>query len=437
MNPIAAIADYTEAIDQHIQYIHLIPAYVIALWAIGILTKKPPQLRSQRLAAYGMILVGALLFCFSLYFNSNYNQSLWVDALYTLILSSLAPTYYLHIRQLTGITGISLKDFWMHIFIILVLICYVVLYIGLDPSEVENYMLYARGIEKTPAPTSMMKFAYFIDFLSYIIWFQIVATIVWGIRRKIRFYKVLREFHANTEGKHMYFPAKSIAFECLELPLLTFYTIMPMEVYSSFTMSYIITIIQIMLFSILGSYVLHIKYSAADLRAYILSKTNNNVTELHEIVDELYATSRQNVMEMSKMAAKTKQLQSADNSVDKTTDQKKTVDLLLPKKLLDRIEEEQMYLEPDLNLLSLANKLQVERLQLSHSIHYHYYTNLSGLMVKLRIKHAQQLMRDPATKKEPVQYFAHHSGYTGVNNFIRDFETITQLTPRQYLDNLV
>lgn len=101
-------------------------------------------------------------------------------------------------------------------------------------------------------------------------------------------------------------------------------------------------------------------------------------------------------------------------------------------KELQKIEDEKMYLDPMLSLVSLAEKLSTNRTYLSESIHKCHNQNFSDYINTLRIHHALELMK-AGGENVNIKDVALSSGYNHLQSFYRNFALIMQMTPKTWL----
>lgn len=124
-----------------------------------------------------------------------------------------------------------------------------------------------------------------------------------------------------------------------------------------------------------------------------------------------------------------------ENTENVTTDQRTTEDetkSIILHKELQRIEDEKMYLDPMLSLVSLAEKLNTNRTYLSNSIHKYHNQNFADFINTLRINHAIELMKKGGHNVN-IKDVAISSGYNHLQSFYRNFATIMQMTPKTWL----
>lgn len=101
-------------------------------------------------------------------------------------------------------------------------------------------------------------------------------------------------------------------------------------------------------------------------------------------------------------------------------------------KLLQRVTEEKMYLDPMISLVSMAEKLNTNRTYLSNSIHACHNQNFSDYINNLRIQYALELMKAEMPDVN-IKNIALRSGYNHPQSFYRNFAQIMEMTPKMWL----
>lgn len=100
--------------------------------------------------------------------------------------------------------------------------------------------------------------------------------------------------------------------------------------------------------------------------------------------------------------------------------------------LIRLMEQEEAYLDPELNLASLAQKLGTNTTYLSRLINDHYQVNFSFFLSRYRIEKALQMIREDPQRKLSFEGIAHSVGFHSKSTFNHVFKTITGMTPGQY-----
>lgn len=101
-------------------------------------------------------------------------------------------------------------------------------------------------------------------------------------------------------------------------------------------------------------------------------------------------------------------------------------------RLLQRVIDEKMFLDPMLSLVSLAAKLKTNRTYLSNTIHDCYNQNFSDFVNTQRIKYSLTLLENVDSDMS-IKEIAMQSGYNHTQSFYRHFAEIMEMTPKAWL----
>ena len=102
-------------------------------------------------------------------------------------------------------------------------------------------------------------------------------------------------------------------------------------------------------------------------------------------------------------------------------------------KLLSYFEKEKPYLNPELSLQELADKLDVKRYQLSNIINQKHQKNFYEFVNQYRVEEVKIRMMDPQNKKLKIISLAYDSGFNSKASFNRIFKQMTSKTPSQFI----
>jgi len=103
------------------------------------------------------------------------------------------------------------------------------------------------------------------------------------------------------------------------------------------------------------------------------------------------------------------------------------------KKLLNCINEESSYLNPDLTLKSLAIALDIHPNQLSWLINHEFNKNFSEFINQYRVETFKRISKDPKNAHVTLIGLAYDSGFNSKTVFNTFFKKETGMTPMQYL----
>lgn len=102
------------------------------------------------------------------------------------------------------------------------------------------------------------------------------------------------------------------------------------------------------------------------------------------------------------------------------------------KKTISIIEGEELFLNPDLNLKLLSNRLHISQHYLSQVINENSNYNFSGLINHYRIKKVKELFADNKYSKFTILAIAFEAGFNNKNSFNLSFKKETKTTPSAY-----
>ena len=106
-------------------------------------------------------------------------------------------------------------------------------------------------------------------------------------------------------------------------------------------------------------------------------------------------------------------------------------DEALMQRIRQLLEDEQLYLDSELKLSDIADRLNSNRSYISMCINSQEGCSFSGLLNRYRVAYAQQLMRQQPDMK--LSNIATESGFSSEQSFYRAFKTATGLTPREWV----
>ncbi|RLA06929.1 MAG: hypothetical protein DRQ51_07865 [Gammaproteobacteria bacterium] len=101
--------------------------------------------------------------------------------------------------------------------------------------------------------------------------------------------------------------------------------------------------------------------------------------------------------------------------------------------LINYLEQEKPYLDPDLKLGSLADHLGMPSYQLSQVINIGCQHNFYDLINSLRIEEAKQKLSNPTTQyQQNILSIAYDVGFNSKSTFNVAFKKYTGMTPTQF-----
>lgn len=102
-------------------------------------------------------------------------------------------------------------------------------------------------------------------------------------------------------------------------------------------------------------------------------------------------------------------------------------------RLIEYMDSEKPFLNPELSLQELADKLNVSRHQLSAAINKQQNMNFYVFVNKYRVGEVKKLMTNPKNKHFKLISLAYDAGFNSKASFNRIFKQITGTTPSEYM----
>lgn len=110
-------------------------------------------------------------------------------------------------------------------------------------------------------------------------------------------------------------------------------------------------------------------------------------------------------------------------------------DLALMEELRRLVDEEHIYLDPNLDLNTLSQRMGVPRYLLSKAVNTVYAKAFSAYINECRVRHAILLLSDPANDHQSFEAIALDSGFPTRQTFYRVFKAQTEISPAAYRKN--
>ena len=100
------------------------------------------------------------------------------------------------------------------------------------------------------------------------------------------------------------------------------------------------------------------------------------------------------------------------------------------RRINDLMEQEKLYLNPELKLADVASRLATNRNIVSRCINSGCGCSFSQFVNSYRVKHAQELMRFQSKVKISEVWM--ESGFSNESSFFRTFKAFTGVTPNEW-----
>ncbi|WP_276876504.1 helix-turn-helix domain-containing protein [Chryseobacterium joostei] len=101
------------------------------------------------------------------------------------------------------------------------------------------------------------------------------------------------------------------------------------------------------------------------------------------------------------------------------------------------METEKPYLDGDLNLLKLSDRVQINAHQLSYLLNNGFQENFFYFVNKYRVEHAKKMLIDDSFQKLSILGIAFESGFNSKTAFNTIFKKMTDMTPSEFRKRMI
>ena len=105
-------------------------------------------------------------------------------------------------------------------------------------------------------------------------------------------------------------------------------------------------------------------------------------------------------------------------------------------KIINAFEKDNVYLDKNLSINELANKLDSNKTYISYIVNNNFEMNFSNFVNQYRVKKARILLSSQKLKNYTIEAIAQKSGFKSVTVFNKAFKKFTGLTPSKFIKNL-
>lgn len=120
---------------------------------------------------------------------------------------------------------------------------------------------------------------------------------------------------------------------------------------------------------------------------------------------------------------------------DSTLDNKKASEY--SKQLNQFMENDKLFLDPELTLVKLAERMNISSKQLSQIINQIENTNYSQYIAKYRVEQAEKYLKNPDYHNYKIAAIAFESGFNSISSFNITFKNLTNTTPIDYRESYI
>jgi len=101
--------------------------------------------------------------------------------------------------------------------------------------------------------------------------------------------------------------------------------------------------------------------------------------------------------------------------------------------IIKAFSEEKIYLDAELNVQSLAKRLNLSPVVLSASIKHAFNKNFRNFVNEYRVEEVKKRLVNPAARQLSLLGIAYECGFNSEASFYRIFKSLTGISPKEYL----
>ena len=376
------------------------PMVVLFGWALHMLIKKSGS-RVHRIAAYTLIVMAMSFVLNNIQLLSNDSYNIWIEAFYALSLGLFGPLHYMFTIELTQPRGMNKKDHWIVIPVLCLVIFVALIFFALTPDQIDKMMMEFRS--NVPSGDALASSYAKMAKIGYIVYILVVTlpVIIWSIFQCRKYTTLIQECYTDIQNQSTEFIRTMSIFSIVMTLLMIFVVVAPTNLHTNSLIAYIVSVLLAGSYYLYGKSIFKIQHSANEM--------NTDVKDVFEdstaLLEQVQFTSKKN---------KGKEI--------------------CEKEILDRVWDEKIFMDRNLDITDVQEILGVDKNTLIRSIKYYYSTNLAGLFRKYRIQFAIEKIND-STRQITVASLSQECGYDDITIFLTDFKNATGFTLKEYLAN--
>lgn len=396
-----------------------IPGLAIIVSAIILNVRGKCSVRIKNSMGSMLLVVAISMLSYAQFYNQGLaaRYSWGFDFLYCLITPFCAPLYYVFINCLTDIKRRPAINVAMFLPSVIYAVLLVSAQILMNSDERHAYIcneILGQNIqmESSVAYTWMVMIAK--KLFSVFMPAQGILVMIYGEFRLNTYTKMLEDYSTNyTSGK---------TIKMRGIHVLTILVVVTGLVMSSIPVSestdHILLVVfavigQVIMVSLIVSYVMKLEYSAE---------------EMHEMADEPDAP----VQPVIRQRPVTAQAPAAAPVVAERKEERTASTLI--EKIDDAMLNDNLFLQPDLSLVTLCEKVGTNRTYASKAIKDAKGCNFPDYVNQFRLEYAVKIMKNTAKDDIVIQNIALQCGFGSIQTFYRYFKLFYKETPTQWIE---
>ncbi len=379
------------------EIITLTPMNVSAFWALVFFSNRFSKNKARYWLGIFMLVTAILYACHAIFFHNYRELYLKVDSLYLLSGLSVYPMYYIYIRLLT--CDLKLKRTYILHFIPAIVFSVSLLFtgqlLGLQEEKLYyEYVLVENQFPGNDASISLKAMAAVFFASRLVFGLQTLIYLFLGYQLVQKYNQRIADFYSNLEGRELIW-VRLLIFSFLITALVSFAVNLMGRGF--FINNTTLLSVPAILFSCLLFFI-GIQGNKQDFYVGKFVEDEKKEQELN----------RGNTIYYNKK---------------------------LKKQLKELLDNEKIYLAPELKITELCRELNTNRTYLSNVINNDFQLSFNDLINKYRINYAISLITDESYNQNSLQELADSSGFGSLSSFNRAFKKFTGTTAGEYIAN--
>lgn len=379
--------------------------FVCAFWSILLLSEYKKRNTAKVFLGFYMFVATLLYLGHAAYFNRECEFYRFWDSIY--IFSSLAvyPLYFIYIKLISKKTYLEIKDFWILLPALFMMLFSFLLYSVMTPQEEKIFVkdiLYRRTMPDSVALSPVLFLEKLkLDLFSLIFFVQIILIIYFGRKYIIEYNRKIYNYYSNTEGKTL-------------------------QHFNHLLYIFIATSIASIIVNFLGkSFFIHSTWlllapslvfgGLLFLIGYLGYKQDFTLdTFLTELKNEDVSVTQE---------------ENTDLNSDHYNENLKN---RLLNDLKELLEKGEIFKQNDLRITDVSNKLNTNRTYISKIVNEDLKTNFSDLINNYRIEYAKKLLTNTDNESLGLSQIGELSGFKSDSSFYRIFKNKEGVSPGDF-----
>ncbi|MBN1396924.1 MAG: helix-turn-helix transcriptional regulator [Bacteroidetes bacterium] len=310
----------------------------------------------------------------------------------------LGPFLLMYLREMTGDKYKKKNSWFLHF--LPAFIAFLIYFIFYSmPSDMKIKTVMDDQIEQANGNPG---------FLALLITLQIACYFIWGLAVLFRYSRHLKEHYSATEKRNLTWLKIFVVINLL------IWFIWLFALYTSSNIARILNDIGFSISVYLLGYVGIGQIDLGHVRTALLYDENSRA-------EEKYQNNKKNNYKNDRPASR---YEHSGLTTDRAA--------ALRQKLDSYMIQDKPYLEEDLNLRELADRIDVLPHHLSQLLNEHYNKNFFEFINSYRVQEVKKMLSDPNKKNESILSIAFSSGFNSKATFNSFFKKYTGQTPRQF-----